>query len=75
MDQNWTVQSANEEIKVQCDYLQLPVSMLLVLLNRPGCYMTAMREEGVERCFLSDTDCALGEGCRMSRSTWALPSR
>lgn len=48
MDQNWTVQSANEEIKVQCDYLQLPVSMLLVLLNRPGCYMTAMREEGVE---------------------------
>lgn len=56
MDENWNVQSSNEEIKMQRDYLQLPIPMLLVLLNNPGCYVRAMREDGVQRVsFLTPT--------------------
>lgn len=46
--------------------------MLLVLLNRPQCYIGAVRK-GVDR-FLSDTDCALGEDAMLT-CMLALPSQ
>lgn len=52
MDENWTFQSSDEEIKLQRDYLQLPIPIILVLLNSPGCYITAMGEDGVQRVSL-----------------------